>query len=317
MTSSPAANWHVLGVGAIGSLWAGHLALAGHQVTLIFKTQARLFAYQQTGAKLTLRTPEQRQNSISIAACTADTLAAPCHNLLICTKSYDALEALLGLRSKIDSSTYLVPLLNGLGAQEEIAQHFPNNPVICATTTDGAYLSDAFEVTHAGRGSTHFGPFIQSVSDPGVQPPPQWFAALERLSLTTAWDSNIGQRLWQKLAVNAIINPITALRQCRNGEILRQEPLLIRDLCTEIAALMNALGIEEPQPSLHDTLIQVASNTAQNYSSMYQDLSAGRRTEIEQISGYLLCRADEISIDMPLTRRLYQQIKARPYHALA
>ncbi len=96
--------------------------------------------------------------------------------------------------------------------------------------------------------------------------------------------------MWRKLAVNCVINPLTALWNCPNGE-LRHHTDEINAICEEVAAVIEREGYHTSADDLRYYVEQVIDSTAENISSMLQDVRAMRHTEIDYITGYLLKRA--------------------------
>ncbi len=301
-------QWHILGAGAIGCLWAAHLGLAGHSVTLICRNRQRLAAFNRLAA-ITLA-ENNRQLSVPVWAETADSSDSVINNLLVCTKSPDALSAVQSIDHRLTDTSVLVLLMNGLGAQQQISEAFRDYSLICATTTDGAYLRAPFEVFHAGAGETHFGLLDSQNSNTNCQA--NLSSHFGKLGLKTHWDSNIYPRMLHKLAVNAVINPLTAIHHCSNGEILEgtDRISMIVQLCEEITPIITALTPDYPF-NLYDQVISIAQATGSNYSSMYQDIAAGRTTEIDYINGYLCQQARQLSLPTPLNQQLIRQIKTR------
>ena len=117
--------------------------------------------------------------------------------------------------------------------------------------------------------------------------------------------------VWEKLAVNCAINPLTAVHDCRNGELLSR-PELAREvdaLCNEIARVSEAAEFAPIAAGLRARVEEVIRNTASNHSSMLQDCRAGRTTEINYITGQLLRVADLHGIAAPRNRSLLEQVK--------
>lgn len=126
------------------------------------------------------------------------------------------------------------------------AAHYPvvAGPVLCATTTEGAYLTDDDGVVHAGHGHTYVG----DLNNQHAELAEALAQTLSQAGLTATAVDDIRQRLWQKLAVNATINPLVALNGVRNGE-LRGEAYAGRvvTVVKEVAAIMRAEGIAPPE----------------------------------------------------------------------
>jgi len=110
--------------------------------------------------------------------------------------------------------------------------------------------------------------------------------------------------------INSVINPLTAIHRIPNGQLLRSPFLLTRmeRLFSEGRALARSLGIEVEDDAWHK-LIEVCAATAENHSSMLQDVLSGRRTEIDWINGSMLAMAAGAGIAMPCHREVYEQVK--------
>ncbi|MDP4790088.1 MAG: hypothetical protein NWR64_08880, partial [Haliea sp.] len=119
--------------------------------------------------------------------------------------------------------------------------------------------------------------------------PPQWFLPWQSGSPNTEWQADIHPILLRKLAINCAINPLTAARNIPNGALL--SPPYVVDFergIAEIAAVLSAMGEHQLADTLAGDTRAVAHATAHNISSMCADIRAGRRSEIDNILGYLL-----------------------------
>ena len=188
--------------------------------------------------------------------------------------------ALASIAEAIPPTTPLVLWQNGFLAQPRITQLWPG-PVLCATTTEGAYLTDDDGVVHAGHGHTYVG----DLNNQHAELAEALAQTLSQAGLTATAVDDIRQRLWQKLAVNATINPLVALNGVRNGE-LRGEAYAGRvvTVVKEVAAIMRAEGIAPPEGEQGEKswlalVWKVVENTASNKASMLQDIEALRPTE--------------------------------------
>ena len=290
------ADWHILGAGAIGGLFATRLARAGADCQLLLRDA------QQERCTLSIEengTVEQ----VSLRCGPVDD-GAPIARLLVTTKAHQALAALASVQQRLDRDASVVLMINGMGLAEEIRQRLPGSRIYCGTTTEGAYRRSRRHIVHAGRGSTLLG-------SPVGAPKPEWFRLWEIADLDCRWTDDIDAALWHKLAINCAINPLTALHRCRNGELVADPDLhrAMNALCDEIAAVSRQLGYEDTANELHAVAAQVAAATASNRSSMLQDVAAGQPTEIDYITGYLVARAGALGLSVPRNRALLEAIK--------
>ncbi len=298
-------HW-ILGPGAIGRLLAHSLSPMA-AVTLIGR---RALAEQQW-----LTTPEGEQrsqllNTFTVAQLASETHAPPAF-VHITTKAMAAEAALESIAKVIPSTTPLVLWQNGFLAQPRITQVWPG-PVLCATTTEGAYLTGGDGVVHAGRGAT----FIGDLNNQHGALAEALAQTLTQVGFAATAVDDIRSRLWQKLAVNAAINPLVALHGVRNGE-LREAAYAgrVKAIVKEVAAIMQAEGIQPPngghgEDAWRALVLQVVENTANNKASMLQDVEARRPTEREAILGPLIESAQHHGLPYGVLQALDDDIAA-------
>ena len=293
-------NIVVVGPGAIGSLWAYHLHLAGHHVSLWHHNPPESGAMSlalQTIAKQTLP-------AVSFITNSRDELANA-DLLLVTVKAWQVETALAPLLAHLHPDTIIVCMQNGMGATDAIFDKIQHSPLILATTTHGALKTDAQQVCHSGLGQTMLGAANLS----GEQC--TFLAEVFNHALSEVhWVKDIRIPLWNKLAINCVINPLTAIHQCPNGALDEEQfSPTIKALLGEIAAVMSAEGLTTSLEELSLRVHQVIDATKANHSSMKQDVAHQRRTEIDFITGYLIQRAQQHHITVPNNLHLFEQIK--------
>ncbi|HEY7775104.1 MAG TPA: ketopantoate reductase C-terminal domain-containing protein, partial [Kineobactrum sp.] len=126
------------------------------------------------------------------------------------------------------------------------------------------------------------------------------------------WTQDIHQALWRKLAINCAINPLAALHRCRNGELAANAALAheVESLCTEIKTIGIAAGQAAAVEQLQAQVAAVIAGTADNRSSMLQDVVAGRETEIDYLCGYLVRVADQLGLRAPRNEAMLRAVQA-------
>ncbi|EEQ12476.1 2-dehydropantoate 2-reductase [Yersinia mollaretii ATCC 43969] len=171
--------------------------------------------------------------------------------------------------------------------------------------TTHAARRDGNTIVHVASGITHIGPMSPVAMDIS-----HLADVLHQALPDVAWHNDISSACWQKLAVNCVINPLTGLYNCRNGDLQRY-PELIERLCAEVASVMEMEGYHTSTESLLSYVNNVIQSTADNISSLLQDLRCQRHTEIDYITGYLLRRARSHGMVLPENTRLYDLIKRK------
>ena len=290
-------TWHILGAGSLGSLWACRLARAGKPVRLILRTPQRLQSYEAAGG-LTL----VEQGLPGTFAIDAETLDAdtPIRRLLLACKAYDAEKAVASIAHRLTPDAELILLQNGLGSQDEVAARVPQARCIFASSTEGAFREKDWQVNFAGHGFNWLG-------DPARPLAPNWLDDLADAGIPHEWTPDILTRLWRKLALNCAINPLTVLHDCRNGG-LSEHHCEIATLCAELAELLEISGQPQASEGLASEVERVIHATAANYSSMYQDVRNGRRTEIHYLLGHACRSATRHGKTLPHLERLYRRL---------
>jgi 2-dehydropantoate 2-reductase len=290
-------TWHVLGAGSIGSLWAVRLQRAGVAVRLLMRNAQRLTAYQQAGGLVLVEQGLARCHAITAECCDGN---SPISHLLLACKAYDAAAAAASLAHRLTPDAVVVLLQNGLGSQDEVSALLSGRRCLLASSTEGAYRERDWRVVFAGRGHTWLG-------DPHDASPPPWLRQWHGANIACTWSPDINSRLWRKLALNCAINPMTVLHDCRNGD-LRQHARQVDRLCDELLTLLQACGQTDAAPALHEEVWRVIEATAENYSSMQQDVAQGRRTEIRYLLGYACDQAQRRALNLPQLHRTRQQL---------
>lgn len=289
--------WHILGAGSIGTLWATRLTRAGLPVRLILRNTERLNTYEAAHG-LTLIEGEHTQR-LHIAAQLPEA-DEPIQRLLVTCKAYDAEQAVAQIAGRLAPDAELILLQNGLGSQQAVAALVPNARCIFASSTEGAFRDGDWRVVFAGQGHTWLGDAAHGAA-------PHWLDALERSGIAHTWSPNILSRLWRKLALNCAINPLTVLYDCRNGD-LQAHATEVNTLCHELVDLLQQCDQADAALDLACEVHRVILSTGNNFSSMHQDVTQGRRTEISFLLGYACEAASARHIEVPHLQALHQRL---------
>ena len=134
-----------------------------------------------------------------------------------------------------------------LGHQQQVVEAFPECAIFAGSTTDGAWQEQFLHIHRAGQGLTQFGPLNKAAHQPENRERLQTLLNLDTLAALES--DNIIAVLQQKLAINAAINGLTVLHNCRNGDLLKPElqPYVAR-LCQETEKHSGQRGVY-PSPS--------------------------------------------------------------------
>ncbi|MDQ3411384.1 MAG: 2-dehydropantoate 2-reductase [Chloroflexota bacterium] len=295
----------VIGAGAMGSLIAARLAVAGVEVTLFGRPSPHLAAIQHAGLRLEERDTTHRQVPLRVA--TDPAAAATATHALVLVKAWATRDALRPLRCYLPPDSLVLTLQNGLGNREAIQDELPAHDIVAGVTSQAALRPRPGAVRHTGDGPTLIGRGSAVVDDR----PRQVAAILTGAGIQTAAVADIDHWIWRKLAVNAAINGPTALTGRANGAVADDPRLRAAAgvLAGEVAAVARALRFDLAR--IEETVVDVARTSALNRSSMLQDLDAGRRTEVAAIYDAVIEAGAQGGIDTPALRLMAALIHAR------
>jgi 2-dehydropantoate 2-reductase len=304
----------------------------------------------------------------------------PIESLFVTTKAHQTIPAIRRLLPRLSGTTTIVLMQNGMGVYEELVHSVFRNPeqrphFILASNTHGAFRKHTYDIVHAGLGSIEFGivpdpaerdfeagfldeampkldrkPRLEDIASPTNDPSFERYRSLRSTvaalllleSLNISWKpiAEIQTIIRRKLVVNAVMNPLTALMGCRNGEVLNTTASrrLMQRICQEASDVFAAQakagsqtwldilasqGVDTEsmavgrlpraltRPMLEEEVLRVAKATKGNISSMLSDIRHGRSTEVDFINGYLLKLGTTYRIEMPATATLLNLVKMR------
>ena len=268
----------VVGCGAVGSLFAAHLArLEEVEVFAYDLDRPHVEAINRDG----LRIVGREQLVARVQASDDAGAIPPCDYGIVATKGYHTASAIAATAPLFDEGA-VASVQNGVGNEELIARHVRR--VILGTTFPAGHLVAPGVVEMDTGGDTWIGPFGQ---DESLMPAVRRLAdLLTRAGMPTLALADARGAQWTKLVFNAATNPVGALTGLSHGRVCERPDLraLVSGLIAEGVAVATALGIElDSDP---EKLVGHAAEVAYEHrASMLQDVSARRRTEIDTLNG--------------------------------
>jgi 2-dehydropantoate 2-reductase len=294
----------ILGSGAMGSIFGGWLSHR-HEVWLIDIWQEHLDAINTTG--LQIETNGQLHCFHPRTAVNAQNVG-PVNLVIIFVKSFDTATALSQNRELFTPQTLVLTLQNGWGNAEDILRYVNAENLFLGTTAHGGNVLGPGRVCHAGQGQTYVG--VRS----GTTRRAQTIAdLLTKSGFETVVTATVAAMIWRKLLINAAINPLTALLNVPNGYLTEcaaaQE--LMENIIGEAVTVANAAGMNFDATAVLEEVKKVARLTAANRSSMLQDVTKKRPTEVGRINGAIVAQGKAFGITTPYNHMILQLIKAR------
>jgi 2-dehydropantoate 2-reductase len=293
----------VIGCGAVGSLFAAHLARTG---------EAEVWAYDVWKE----HTDAIRANGLRLSGAadftarlnaTSDPEELPrCDYGIVATKAIHTGAAIAQVAHIFDENSAVCSVQNGVGNEEIIAGHV--KLVIRGTTFPAGHPIAPGHIGYDIAGDTWIGPF-EPTNTPMAKVE-QLAGLITRSGMNTIALKDARGAQWTKLIFNASTNPVGALTLLHHGAATRFAPTgqLFNDLIAEGETVAKKLGIE-----LHGdprVLVQKGANApGKHRASMLQDVLAKRQTEVDFMNGAIVTWGEKIGVPTPLNRTMWALIK--------
>lgn len=333
---------HILGIGSMGMLLAHEYAAASSLKPILLVKHKNIFnSIKGLQYSMTIA----RHNDLGVAYDTVNmqTRQSPrserwnpedkINNLVVATKTYSTKAALEPYIQFITPETNIMFVQNGMGVvpsvRDQIWQPNQEPRIYHILSSHGAYKERINLTRHVGHGLLNIArvPPRLNPEQAAYDEVPELVKVLLRSSrLNAKFTSSYPEfevAQMEKLVVNACINPLTAMLDCNNGELLRstQSISMINKVVNEcVACFRKNKAIFEAVPEastilspdrLLDHVIQVCHTTAMNSSSMREDVRNNKMTEIDSINGYISNLGTKLGVSTPLNMTLFKMIKAK------
>jgi 2-dehydropantoate 2-reductase len=291
----------IVGSGALACLFAARLAASGQQVNMLAGWPEGLAALQKDGATLLSADGARQSYAVTVSGDQADFAGA--HIALVLVKSWQTQRAAQQLQACLAEGGVALTLQNGLGNREILAAVLGDERVAAGVITTGATLVAPGVVRWGGEGVISLG------EHPRLGDLPQ---TLQQAGFKVVTGQDVASLAWSKLVINAAINPLSAVLDVANGELLTRPSAqeLSAQLAQEAAAVASAQGVAltfaDPVVAAQD----VARRTAANSSSMRQDMQRGAQTEIDAICGAIVRAGAAAGVPTPVNEVMWKLVSA-------
>lgn len=302
-------NWLIVGQGAMGLLWYHHLSQEHvkkntrlSKVSLLASTRQDL---SQNHYQCTALNGQQNVGVLSYAT-NEDLQSADV--IFLCVKSYQISQSIQQLAPHLGAHCHIILAHNGMGTLNDLSNTFISQHSFYALlTTHGCLRTAPLNIIHTGQGESNIG-LISGVVDTTAQH--SLTASLNIALPRVTFAANIADKQWLKLAINCVINPITALNNMPNGQVnAEQFAGQSQQLLSEIISVAKTQGVILTLDNLQQRVSQVAQATAKNSSSMRCDIQEKRPTEVDYINGYIHRLGQQHALATPENTKIWQAVK--------
>ena len=293
----------IMGAGGLGGFFGGKLAQAGHDVWFIARGQ-QLAALKASGLRLQGPDPEIVISHPNATEMPAEIGAVDL--VLFCVKLYDIEPAAALIKPILTDATAVISVLNGIDGPQRLATALETGTVFSGAARISAKIKAPGVISYLGSGDRHKLTFGHpSRNDHPILVP--FIKACRGAGFAAELAADIDEMLWDKLAQLAQVAALTTLGRLPM-EVAMQDPLLFdigKRVLQEIAAVARAKNVAI-NPNLVQAKLDIAANYPPNlYASMYHDLAAGKKIEVEGIFGYVAKTGQRLGISTPIIDLVY------------
>lgn len=293
----------VVGCGAVGSIFAAHLARKG---------EAEVYAYDvaekhvEAIRKKGLRLSGAADFTAPVHATTNAKEIPTCDFGIVATKSTHTRGAVEQTKNIFNENSAVCSVQNGVGNEEIIAENVKY--VIRGTTFPAGHIVEPGHVGYDIAGDTWIGPFEPTHTPMDRVTELAQLLSRSGLNVIALEDARGAQ--WTKLIFNASTNPVGALTLLHHGAATRLAATgeLFNALISEGEAVANAMGIK-----LHGdprAMVQKGANApGKHNASMLQDVLAKRQTEVDFMNGAIVNWGEKHNVPTPLNKTMWALIK--------
>lgn len=297
----PVRSLALVGLGAIGILYAARIAARDSTALRVVADPARI-------ARCKADPPTFNGVRLDLNYVVPETPGPPAELVLVAVKS-TALQAVLPMIAAVTGPrTQILPLLNGISAQDVLAATFGWPRVLHGFVYCESSMRTGNAVVQNGTARIVFGEAINP-----APPAPRVravAAGFDRLGIEYHIPADMRAAQWKKFILNVGINQAQAVLRRPNAE-LQQNPesmRFARALMDEAAAVGTALGVAGAAdvPAWAEGVIRAAA--PENKTSMLQDVEAGRPTEADLFAGTICRLGRELGIPTPANDRVLRTL---------
>jgi 2-dehydropantoate 2-reductase len=300
-----------VGIGGVGGYVGGAFADTFDDVTFIARNQ-RLQDIGQNG----LRVVSDIRGTFTVhPAFVTDCpeKAGIQDYIFVCVKNYSLDEVCRQIAPAVDEHTVIVPIMNGVDPGDVIRRNLGKGIVldsliyiVTSLEKDGSIRQmDEYAEVHLGK----MNPSREETS--AISAVRQLF---DEADIRCIVESDIEAAIWEKYIFNCAYNVATARYLCNAGEI-REDAERMEDfiaLLREAYHLGEALGVHVQEQWLisHEERMRSVVSSAAT-SSLKRDMEAGRQSELETFSGYVVREASKKGVEVPVSIRYYESMRKK------
>jgi len=297
----------VFGAGAVGGYFGARLAAAGEDVHFVARG-AHLDAIRKSGLRiespngdLTLHPAQATDDPASIG---------PVDYVMFAVKLFDTEAVAHACKPLVGPDTTVLALQNGVETEEILGRVLGPDRVMGGTVYIAAVIAEPGMIKQTGA----FARMIFGELDGTLSPRGRTFeAACKKAGIDVVFSPQVLTEIWMKFIVLVALSGVTTATRMPVG-VLRADPdtrMLLRNAIAEAAAVGRAQGVVLPDDTVERQMATMDGWPPEMVASMLHDLNAGKRMELDHLSGAITRIGRRCGVQTPVHDTLYAVLK--PY----
>lgn len=307
-------NIVIVGLGALGTTFATLLKKSGHKVFAITK-EKYLTSLSERKVGIGGIWGEHEAVLDGIYASTAPLKNELIDIIILTVKSYDTEQAVGMITSLVKGNAVVISAQNGYGNYETVSRAVGKEHSLLARIIFGA------RVVKPGKTEVTVIADKVRIGQPEGAIPGDMIvkiaSAIDKAGVPTAYAPDVNEILWDKILYNCALNPLGALLECNYGYLANQEETRevmnasIREIFNVALAHSIRLHWADPEGYIGHFYEKLVPPTKEHYPSMYHDLKAGKKLEIDALNGAIVRLGNEKGVPVPVNETITRLIKAK------
>ena len=252
----------VIGAGAMGSIYGGHLSL--HNEVYLVDTNPNVVA-------------AINENGLKLQEYGTDNLYHP--KALTSTEGLEPVDLII------------------LFVKDILGEFVDQDHIIIGTTEDNGAVLGMGYIRHGGEGNTNVGMLVEDKN--GFLP--KLKESFDACGFNVRIHSVIQQLIWDKLFTNVSLSAVTGILQCEIGYIAGNEFAwnMTKALIHEAVEVAHAIGLKADEEEITEKVRKTSVGSPEGVTSICADIRAGRKTEVDTISGSVVRAAKKAGVSAP------------------
>lgn len=221
-------------------------------------------------------------------------------DLIIIATKFDGLNnAIKNIENFVKDDTIIISLLNGVTSEEIIAKKYGWKHILLSYFIGHSAMRDGNIITHDGVGDIVFGIKDKNLTDEADFEAVKKF--FDKVGIKYKTPDNMLRSYWLKFMFNVAVNQSSAILRMTFGQMKNNEKYMefVRKVMKEVEMIAKASGVEETETMIQDALLGFEKMMPEGKTSMFQDIEAGRKTEVDMFAGTIIELGKKYNIPTP------------------